>query len=153
MANCIIKSIAAKQATKFAIADTKFYLSVVTYSTENNEKLLQQFKSGFKRTINWNKYQSKVTTQAQNQYLDYLINSSFQGVYRGFVLSYENIRQETGCKWYFLSTVETKDCNVMIDGRNFFDQPMKNDGTHDNIQKIATYQDYTTSCFKDYTNY
>ena len=41
----------------------------------------------------------------------------------------------------------------MIDGRNFFDQPMKNDGTHDNIQKIATYQDYTTSCFKDYTNY
>ena len=110
-------------------------------------------KSGFKRTINWNKYQSKVTIQAQNHYLDYLINSSFQEVYRVFVLSYENIRQETGCKWYFLSTVETKDCNVVIDGRNFFDQPMKNDRTSDNIQKIATYQDYTTSCFIDYTYY
>ena len=110
-------------------------------------------KSGFKRTINWNKYQSKVTIQAQNHYLDYLINSSFQGVCGVFVSSYENIRQETGCKWYFFSTVETKDCNVMIDGRNFFDQPMKNDRTYDNIQKIATYQDYTTSCFIDYTYY
>ena len=62
------------------------YLPVVTLSTENNEKLLQQLKSRFKRTINWNKFQSKVTKQVQNQHLDYLIDPSFQGVSRLFIL-------------------------------------------------------------------
>ena len=50
------------------------------------QKILRQLKSGFKSKINWNKYQSKVTTQASNQYLDYLIDPSFQGVNRIFVM-------------------------------------------------------------------
>ena len=84
----------------------------------------QQLKSGFKRTINWNKYQSKLTTRAWNQYLDdYLIDSSFQGVNRFFVLSSKNIDHQTSYKLYFLPTVE--DYSVMIDGRTFFDQPVK----------------------------
>ena len=57
--------------TKFAITDTKFYVPVVTLSTQDNAKLLQQLKLGFKRTINWNKYQSKVSIQAPNPYLDF----------------------------------------------------------------------------------
>ena len=58
---------------------------------ENDDgKLLQQLKSGFKITINWNKYQSKVKMQVRNQYLDYLIDPSFRGVNRLFVLSFEN---------------------------------------------------------------
>ena len=55
-ANCDISSVGANQATTFAITDTKFYVLVVTLSTQDNRKLLQQLKSGFKRTINWNKY-------------------------------------------------------------------------------------------------
>ena len=53
-------------------------------------KLLKQLESGFKRTINWNKYQLKVTEQVLNRYLDYLAYPSFQVVNRLFVLSFEN---------------------------------------------------------------
>ena len=53
--DCVIFSTAGE--TKFEITDTKLYVAVVTVSTQNNAKLLQQPKSGFKRTINWNKYQ------------------------------------------------------------------------------------------------
>ena len=70
--------LSANGATTFAITDTKVYILVVTLSTQDNVK--QELKSGFKWTINWNKYQSKVTTQIENQYLDYLIDPSFQGV-------------------------------------------------------------------------
>ena len=49
-------------AGRFAITDRKLYFPVVTLSTHDNAKLLQQLKSGFKRTINWNKYQSKIST-------------------------------------------------------------------------------------------
>ena len=43
------------QEPTFTITDTKLYLPVVTLSTKDNAKLLEQLKSGFKRTINWNK--------------------------------------------------------------------------------------------------
>ena len=56
---------------KFAITETKLYVRIVTLSTQDNAKLLQQFKSGFKRTINWNKYESKIKTFAQNRYLNH----------------------------------------------------------------------------------
>ena len=78
------------KATTFAITDTKLSVSEVTLTTEDNLELLIQLKSGFKRTINWNKYQSKLITQAQSHYLDYLVDSSFQGVNRLCVLSLEN---------------------------------------------------------------
>ena len=58
------------QVAKFAITDTKHYIPVGTLSTQENVKLLDQSTSGFKRIINWNKYQSKVSVQARNQYLD-----------------------------------------------------------------------------------
>ena len=56
---------------KFTITETKCYVPVVTLSTKDNEKLLQQLKSGFKKTISWNKYESRVKTFAQNRYLNY----------------------------------------------------------------------------------
>ena len=55
---------------RFAITDTKLYLPIVTLSTQDNAKLLQQLKSGFRRTINWNKCQSDPKTNAQCRYLD-----------------------------------------------------------------------------------
>ena len=71
---------------KFAITDTKMCVPVVTLLNEDNIRPLQQLKSGFKGTINCNKYQCNIRTQAQNQYLDYLIGPSFQEVNRLLVL-------------------------------------------------------------------
>ena len=60
-------------ARKLAITETKLYVTVITLSTQDNVKLLQQLKSDFKRTINWNKYESSKKTFAQNRYLNHLI--------------------------------------------------------------------------------
>ena len=67
---------------RLAITDTKLNVPVVTLSTQDNTKLLQQLESGFKRTINWNKYQSDPKPYAQNRYLNHLVGPSFQGVNR-----------------------------------------------------------------------
>ena len=72
-------------AGTFTLTDTKLYVPVVTLFTEDNTKPLEQLKSGLKRAINWNKYQSRVTPQTQNQYLGRLFDLSFQGVNRLFV--------------------------------------------------------------------
>ena len=140
-------------AGTFAITDTKLYVPVVTLSTQENTKFLQQLKSGFKRVINWNKYLSKPELLAQNPNLNHLIEPSFQGVNRLFVLAFENDDDRTSSDEYYLPTVELKDYNIMINGENFYDQPIKNNKvTYGNIRKIATGQgdDYTTGCLLDY---
>ena len=93
------------KTTTFAVTDTKLYAPVITLSTQDNEKLMQQLKSGFKTTINCNKYQSKVIIQAPNPYLDYLIDPSFQGVNRLFVLSFENTTDRALNTKYYLPNV------------------------------------------------
>ena len=119
---------------KFAIIETKLYVPVVTLSTKDNEKLLQQLKSAFKKTISWNKYESRIKTFAQNRYLNYLINPSFQGVNRLFVLASENENHRTSHSTDYLPKVELKDYNVMIDGRKIFDQPINSmNRTYENI--------------------
>ena len=60
--NCVISNAAVSQATTFSITDTKLYVPVVILSNEDNAIILQQLKSGFKRTVNWNKCQPKTTT-------------------------------------------------------------------------------------------
>ena len=70
-----------------------------------------------KGTINWNKYQQKVSTERRNQYLDFLIDPSFQGVNRHFVLLFENEDLKKGHTGYYLLKLEMKDYNVMNDGR------------------------------------
>ena len=104
---------------KFKITETKLYVPVVILSTQDNEKLLQQLKSGFKRTINWNKYESNIKTHAQNRYLNHLINPRFQGVNRLFVLSFENENGRTSHSAYYLPKVEIKDYNVMLMVKTF----------------------------------
>ena len=118
----IVARTAINQNLTFQIHDTKFYAPVVTLSTEEILKLLKKLESGFKRTINWNKYLAKATNKAQNRYLDYLIESSFQGVNRLFVLEFEDDNCRESLKQYYLPTIEIKDYNVMIDGINFFDK-------------------------------
>ena len=112
---------------RFTITDTKLYVPVVTLSIEDNSKLLQQLKSGFTRTINWNKYQSDRKTCAQNRYLNHLVNQSFQGVNRRFIVSFKNENDRTSHSNYYLPKVEIKDYNVMIDGKNFLDQTINSD--------------------------
>ena len=120
---------------------------------QDNVKLLPQLESGFKRTISWNKYLSKPELLPQNPTLNHLIEPSFHGVNRFFVLAFENDARTISTTRYYIPNVEIKDYNVLIDGKNFFDQPVKNNkGTHENIRKIATGQgdDYTTGCLLDY---
>ena len=81
---------------------------------------------------------------ARNQNLGYLIEPSFQGVNRLFALAFENDEQRTSNKIYYIPNVEIKDYNVMIDGKNFFDQPVKNDKvTYENIEKILLVKEMT----------
>ena len=150
--DCVITN--STGAGKFQITETNLYVPFVTLSTQDNAKLIQQLKSGFKRTINWNEYESSVKTFAQIRYLNYLISPSFQGVNRIFVLYFENENDRTSHSTYYLPKVEIKDYSVMIDGRNFFDQSINSmNKTYENIRKSATIQgdDYTTGCLLDYT--
>ena len=110
----------------------------MTLSTQDNINLLKQLNLRFERRIKWKKYQSNATTQTGNQYLDYLIDQSFQGVNTFFVLSLKNNAPQTSYKQYFPPTVEIEDYIVMINGQNVFDQPVKNDQrTYSIIRKIT----------------
>ena len=153
-ADCvIIYTNVANQIPTFTITETNLYVPVATLSTQDNAKLLPQLKSGFKRTISWNKYLAKPELLAQNANLNHLIEPSFQGINRLFVLAFENDDHRISNKRYYIPNVEIKDYNVMIDGKSFFDQPVKNDKvTYGNVRKIATGQgdDYMTGCLLNY---
>ena len=77
---------------RFKITDTKLYVPVVTLSTKDDNNFLEQLKSGFKRTIKWNKYRSEMTNQTKTNHLNNLIDPSFTKII--FVLSFENERTE-----------------------------------------------------------
>ena len=106
-ANCVIVyTNVNNQVPTFTITETNFFVPVVTLSTQDNENLLPQLKSGFKRKISRNKYLAKPELLAQNANLNYLIEPSFQGVNRLFVLAFENDEQRTSNKGYYIPNVE-----------------------------------------------
>ena len=119
---CVITNTAG--VGTFGISDTKLYVPVVTLSIQDNSKLLQQLKSGFKRVISWNKYLSKPELLRQDPNRNHLVEPSFQGVNRLFVLAFENDPQRTSHSGYYLTNLELKDYNIMINGENVFDQPI-----------------------------
>ena len=81
---------------------------------------------------------SKPALLAQNANLNHLIESSFQGVNRLFALAFENDDQRISNKRYYIPNVEIKDYNVMIDGKNFFDQPINSmTKTYETIQPVV----------------
>ena len=132
---------------------------LLLYQKKNDIKLLEQLKLGFKRTIKWNKYRSQITIQPQNNNLNYLIDPTFTNVNRLFVLSFT--RNNAGDNRdsfsdYYVPNVEIKDFNVLIDGKCFFDLPVKNEEeTYEKIIEISNDNDYTTGnlldfgCFKE----
>ena len=154
-ANCVIiyKDV-ANQVLTFRTAETNLYVPVVTLSTQYNSKFLPQFKSGFKRTITWNKYLVKPELLAQNANLNHLIEPSFQGLNRLFVLAFQKDAEIRTNKRYYITNVEIKNYNVRIDGKNVSDQPVKNEKvTYENIRKITIGKgdDNTTGSLLDYT--
>ena len=152
--NCVIVSTnVANQNSTFSISDTKLYVPVVTLSTQDNAKLLQQLKPAFKRIINWNKHLSKPELLAQNPNINHLSKPSFQGVNILFGLAFEDDTKRTNSKRYYLPNSEIKDYNIEIDGKNYFHQPIKDTKvTYDSIRKITGQRDdHTTGCLLDYT--
>ena len=122
-------------------------------SKENDIKLLEQLKTGFKRTIKWNKYRSQMTVQPQNNNLNYLIDPIFTYVNRLFVLSF--IRDNVGdnrdsfsdC---YLAHVEIKDFNVLIDQKSFFNLPAKHEEAYEKNIEMNNNNDYTTDNLLDF---
>ena len=117
-------AIVAPTGLEFKITDTKLYVPVVSLSKENDIKLLEQLKSGFKKTIKWNKYRSQMTIQPQNNNLNYLIDPTFTNVNILFVLSFSRNNlgndKKHSFSYYYVPNVKIKDFNVLIDGKSFF---------------------------------
>ena len=130
---------------KFEITDCKLYVPVVTLSAENDIKLSEQLKSGFRITIKWNKYMSQMSNQNKNNNLNYLIDPTFGNVHRLFILSFENEDDRTSYYKYYVPSVEIKDYNFLIDGIAFFELPIKNiDETYEKIIQITDHSGYYT---------
>ena len=138
----------------FEIRDSKLYIPVVTLSKENDTKLLEQLKSGFERTTKWNKYRSQMTVQPQNNNLNYLIDPTFTNVNRLFVLSFSrnnNTDNRDSFSDYYVPNVEIKDFNVLIDGKSFFDLPVKNEEeAYEKIIDMSNNNDYATGNLLDF---
>ena len=121
-------------------------------SEENDKELLEQLKSGFKRTVKWNKYRSQMTVQSNNKNLNYLIDWTFTKVNRLFVLSFErieenNVKKDHGDSFsrYYVPNVEIKDFNILIDGKSLFDLPVKDEEEpYEKIMSMSRNNDETT---------
>ena len=146
---------------EFQITDRKLYVPVVTLSKENDIKLLEKLKSGFKRTIKWNKYQSQMSIQNNNNKLSYLIDPTFTNVNRLFVLSFERIEEDNIKKdyrdsfsHYYVPNIQIKDFNVLIDGKRFFDLTIKNEEeAYEKIIDMSNNNDYATGNLLDFAYY
>ena len=124
------------------------YVPVVILAKENYINLLEQLKSGLKRTLKWNKYRSQMTIQPQNNNLYYLIDPKFMNVNRLFVLSFprnNNIDSIYFFSNYYVPKVEIKDFHVLIDEKSFFDLSVKNEeGAYEKIIEMSSNNDFTT---------
>ena len=153
-ADPVVRKIDNPKNAIFQITDTKLYVPVVTLSKENDIKLLEQLKTGFKRTITWKKYRSEMTIQLQNNNLNYLIDPTFTNVNRFFVLSFPRTSagdDRGSFSDYYVPNVEIKDFNVLIDGKSFFDLPVKNEeAAYEKIIEIGNNNDYTTGNYLDF---
>ena len=139
------------ESATFKIKDCKLYVPVVTLSPENDNKLLQQLKTGFKRTIKWNKYRSEMSNQTKSSNLNYLIEPTFTNVNRLYVLTFENEDDRTSISKYYIPKVEMKDFNALIDGKPLFEIPVKNKKeAYEPIIEMTKNNNYTTGNLLDY---
>ena len=123
----------------------------VTLSGENDNKLLEQLKTEFKRTIKWNKYRSEMSNQTKNNNLNYLIDPTFTNVNRLFVLLFKNKDDRTSFSKYYVPKVEIKVFNVLIDGKPFFEIFVKDkEEAYEAIIEMSRNNDYRTGNLLNY---
>ena len=156
--------------TTFKIKRTKLYVPIVTLSTKDNINLTKQLNKGFKRSVYWNEYKSKIESKEadKNNLTGFLLYVSFQGTNRLFALAFNNTTendnevpasntanrvQRDSHRKYFLPRVDITNYNMLSNGRNFCDKPINDQiEKYDEIRKIATGKGdyYTTECMLDY---
>ena len=152
-------------ATIFQITN----IPVVTLTTKNNNKLANFLSEGCKRLVTWDEYKSKIDTittiaaEGGNTGTKIiLLDTSFQGVSRLFVMSFDNttVKGNTADQYshrrYYLPRIKIKDYNVLIDGRNFFNQNINGSiARYTKLLKLTTgrSEDYSTKCLIDYDWY
>ena len=137
----------AGNSAECEITYAKLHVTIATLSTKDSVNLTKQLSEGFKRSVSWNSYQTMPTMVIENRKNLYeLLNASFQGGGRLFVLAHVvaagAANDEAGIKdnkKYFLPREEIKKYNVLIDGRNFYNQPI-NDliKQYDEVRKDST---------------
>ena len=145
-------------AAVFVINDTKMYVPVVTLSKEDNKDFIEQQNKGFQRSIYWNEYKTK--GQTENAYTNspkYIsLDPSFQGVNRLFIMAYNRVDGQptrNGQRKYYLPRIDLNKYNVIIDGRNFYDNPIESDiEKYRELKKvmIGKGEDFTTRSSLDY---
>ena len=142
----------------FIINDTKMYVPVVTLSKEDNKDFIEQQNKGFQRSIYWNEYKTKeINENADANVFKYInLDPSFQGVNRLFVTAYNRVDGQPNRddqRKYYLARIDLNKYNVIIDGRNFYDNPIESDiEKYRELKKvmIGKGEDYTTGSLLDF---
>ena len=142
----------------FIINDTKLHVPVVTLSKEDNKDFIEQQNKGFQRSIYWNEYKTKeINEDADANVFKYIdLDPSFQGVNRLFVMAYNRANGQpirNGHQKYYLPRIDLEKYNVIIDGRNFYDNPIESDiEKYRELKKvmIGKGEDYTTGPLLDF---
>ena len=142
----------------FIINDTKMYLPVVTLSKEDNKDFIELQNKGFQRSICWNEYKTKeINENADANVFKYInLDPSFQGVNRLFFMAYNRANGQptrNGQRKYYLPRIDLEKYNVIIDGRNFYDNPIESDiEKYRELKKvmIGKGEDYTTGSLLDF---
>ena len=162
--NCVITSLEQRQidagppevngtttGATLAINYCKLYVPIVTFSKNDEIKLLTNLKSGFTRKIIWNKYRSQMTTEATNNNLNILIDPTFTNVNRLFVLTYQTADDRQSFSRFYLPNVMVKDYNVIIDKLAFFYLPIKTEEeAYEKIIDISRNNECTTGNLLDH---
>ena len=116
----------------FIINDTKLYVPVVTLSKEDSKDFIDQQSKGFQRSIYWNEYKTKEENEdADNNVFKYInLDPSFQSANRLFALVHSRVAGQpnrNSQQKYYLPRIDLKKYDVIIDGRNFYDNQIKSD--------------------------
>ena len=152
---CVLSNQAGPAA--FIINDTKLYVPVVTLPKEDNKDFIEQQNKGFQRSIYWNEYKTKEQTENADanspKYIS--LDPSFQGVNRLFIIAHNRVHGQptrNGQRKYYLLRIDLNKYNVIIDGRNFYDNPIESDiEKYRELKKvmIGKGEDYTTGSLLD----
>ena len=153
---CVLSTVVGDAV--FIINDTKMYVPVVTLSKEYNKDSIEQQNKGFQRSIYWSDIKTKeINEDADANVFKYInLDPSFQGVKRLFVMVYNRVDGQptrNGQRKYYLPRISLNKYNVIIDGRNFYDNPIESDiEKYRELKKvmIGKGEDYNTGSLLDY---